>query len=339
MWKKTFGFLLGIGLISGCFDFQNHDVTAPEEPHYRLFGQVLDIDTGIPLPEIIVIVDGDSVISDSLGTYEFPAIKSGPHTISAVREQYLIFSHEIMMPLSARIYDLHLPKLIFVQTMGQTVTSFSRGICWNYETLALLDFLSPTDEMPFYSLQINEKSAAGNFRLKYDLQRDQNEEIMNHGLANFGGSYWTFVSFDNTSARLLEITKSGNWGQQFDFPYFVQDLTFDGKWVWVTNARNKIVKAQNLNGPFSEFMAPGSGTSGIACFRDTFWVSDNLENLIFKMNSAMEVVTTYKPIADRRLEPALVLEGVNQLACDSQGNLWGLGTAYPIRRYFRFGFE
>ena len=339
MWQKTFVFLLGIGLVAGCFNFQDHEVTAPEEPYYRLSGQVLDIDSGTPLPEIIVIVGRDSVISDSLGFYEFPAVKSGPHTISVVREQYLVFSHEIMMPFSERIYNLHLPKLIFAQTMGQTVTSFSQGICWNYETLALLDFLQPTDEMPFYSVLIYEKSGSGGFVLKYDLQLEQNQKTANFGITSFFGSYWTFIRFDAENSLLTEITKSGNIGQQIEYPYFVQDLTFDGKCVWVTNARNKIVKAQNLNGPFDEFDAPGSGTSGIACFRDTFWVSDNLENLIFKMNSAMEVVTTYKPVGDRRVEPELFLEGINQLACDSQGNLWGIGASYPIRRYFRFGFE
>lgn len=339
MWKKILTISLVIGLISGCFNFQDHDITSPEEPYYRLSGRVLDIDTGTPLPEILVTIGGDTVISDSLGHYEFPAVKSGPQTIAAVREQYRIFSHDIMMPFSERIYDVRLPKLIYAQTVGLTVTSFATGLCWNYEELAILDFLAPTRDLPFYSIQIHEKNSTSGFTLRHDVRLDPGRKITNHGIASFYGSYWTFISDDNESARLLEITKSGKTGQQVDYPYFVQDLTWDGKCVWVTNARNKIVRAQNLNGPFIEFEAPGSGTSGIACCRDTFWVSDNLENLIFKMNSAMEVVTTYRPVGDRRVEPELFVEVINQLACDSQGNLWGMGVSYPIRRYFRFNFE
>ena len=333
--SKYFSFLIIILLVSGCFNFQKHDVTAPEEPHYKLSGKTVDIDTNEPLPNIIVILDADSVISDSLGIYEFPRVKSGPHGILAVREEHVVFNYELMMPLSERVFDIELPKLIFAQTMGATVTSFTTGICWKYETLATLDFLSPTREKPYYEFLVHAGNTTGNFTQIYSLKNNKSPAIQCYGLEHFLSSYWTCIHLGHATTRLQEITKSETFGHQFDYPYYILDIAYDGTNLWFCNGRSKIIKAENLNGPFVEYFAPGSSISGIACHQSTFWLSDTEKNLIYKLNAEMEVVATYKSVADRMFDPELYLYAISQLACDSQGSLWGIGSSFPTRRFFK----
>jgi hypothetical protein len=115
-------------LLAGCLgEFQDHDVVAPEQPYYTLYGHVLDEASGAVVPFVEVTIsmtysffdnyyeggwiDQRKIMSDSLGQYQFDSLYLGQYLLQTYEERNLVYSNQIDFILySDREFDIIIPE-------------------------------------------------------------------------------------------------------------------------------------------------------------------------------------------------------------------------------------
>ena len=119
--------VLLLALLLGCLgDFQDHGVNPTEQPHYTLWGSVLDGVDNSPVANAKVViemtyshsaewyegnwVDIDTLFSDSLGQYSMDSLYLGQYHILVYRDGDLCYSKSIdFFQYSDREYDIVIP--------------------------------------------------------------------------------------------------------------------------------------------------------------------------------------------------------------------------------------
>jgi len=313
-------------LIINCWKKQHHDVTAPEMPHYTVLGFARDVDSKIPLQNVTVAIDNEKTITDSLGFYRIEKVYVGMHTIEVIRDSYRAFAKDFFLSYADRQLDLKVPKPLLAEPIDIPMLSLIGGICPVDNSIAIMPFENSTKEKPWFSAEIYEMSGERTFTKVNSFKERFTADAYAMGLEHVWGSYWFCINDMAAPTTLYEITAKNKIRTKLSFPYFVKDLTFDGHDFWMTNGRQKIIKASGLGEHFEEHFAPGSSTSGISWDGKSIWSSDEKENLLFQYDENMSVIRTFKPFIDRKIDDKTFINYLSHLTFDSKGNLWGSGS-------------
>ena len=147
-------------VVSSCWDRQKIPVVPAPVPVYTLSGTVTDMDSGEPVPGVVVEVFNSSTAyagydttvydtTDDLGYYEFPNVVSpGFVYFYAWRDSYRVFDKNLVMEWRDDTTDVAIPKAAVAEPYGVTLPEGNAlGLVWKDDaTLAIFDSWTTTPD-------------------------------------------------------------------------------------------------------------------------------------------------------------------------------------------------
>ena len=147
-------------VVSSCWDRQKIPVAPAPVPVYTLSGTVTDMDSGEPVPGVVVEVFNSSTAyagydttvydtTDDLGYYEFPNVVSpGFVYFYAWRDSYRVFEKNLVMEWRDDTTDVAIPKAAVAEPYGVTLPERNAlGLVWKDDaTLAIFDSWTTTPD-------------------------------------------------------------------------------------------------------------------------------------------------------------------------------------------------
>ncbi len=147
-------------VVSSCWDRQKIPVVPAPVPVYTLSGTVTDMDSGEPVPGVVVEVFNSSTAyagydttvydtTDDLGYYEFPNVVSpGFVYFYAWRDSYRVFDKNLVMEWRDDTTDVAIPKAAVAEPYGVTLPERNAlGLVWKDDaTLAIFDSWTTTPD-------------------------------------------------------------------------------------------------------------------------------------------------------------------------------------------------
>ena len=147
-------------VVSSCWDRQKIPVVPAPVPVYTLSGTVTDMDSGEPVPGVVVEVFNSSTAyagydttvydtTDDLGYYEFPDVVSpGFVYFYAWRDSYRVFDKNLVMEWRDDTTDVAIPKAAVAEPYGVTLPERNAlGLVWKDDaTLAIFDSWTTTPD-------------------------------------------------------------------------------------------------------------------------------------------------------------------------------------------------
>ena len=147
-------------VVSSCWDRQKIPVVPAPVPVYTLSGTVTDMDSGEPVPGVVVEVFNSSTAyagydttvydtTDDLGYYEFPDVVSpGFVYFYAWRDSYRVFGKNLVMEWRDDTTDVAIPKAAVAEPYGVTLPEGNAlGLVWKDDaTLAIFDSWTTTPD-------------------------------------------------------------------------------------------------------------------------------------------------------------------------------------------------
>jgi hypothetical protein len=324
---RKLGYLFGICLLFiSCWERQRHDITAPEIPHYHMTGQVFDRDSRRILPNIEIQVRARGMLfetdfstaadtTDSLGYFSFPSLVPGLYEVFGMRENRPVGLLQLLIFDADRQIELLLPKPVD----AVRVVNFSKkepyrflGFCWKYSgTLAGVGYW---DAGKFSENRVFE----GHFETAFEVLGKKNVTPMNpdfYGLT-YLDRYWTC-----DSTHLLSISSiTGKFESTIPVPFELIDLTNDGKNIWGSMERNRLLKFDLYS--MEVFQLPTAALEGIAWDGQNLWVADAELQLIFQLDANLQIIRTISPFFIDAFFKPHPLETYRFMAFDPAGHLW-----------------
>jgi len=147
-------------VVSSCWDRQKIPVAPAPVPVYTLSGTVTDMDSGEPVPGVVVEVFNSSTAyagydttvydtTDDLGYYEFPDVVSpGFVYFYAWRDSYRVLDKNLVMEWRDDTTDVAIPKAAVAEPYGVTLPERNAlGLVWKDDaTLAIFDSWTTTPD-------------------------------------------------------------------------------------------------------------------------------------------------------------------------------------------------
>ena len=147
-------------VVSSCWDRQKIPVVPTPVPGYTLSGTITDMDSGEPVPGVVVEVFNSSTAyagydttvydtTDDLGYYEFPDVVSpGFVYFYAWRDSYRVFDKNLVMEWRDDTTDVAIPKAAVAEPYGVTLPEGNAlGLVWKDDaTLAIFDSWTTTPD-------------------------------------------------------------------------------------------------------------------------------------------------------------------------------------------------
>ena len=147
-------------VVTSCWDRQKIPVVPAPVPVYTLSGTVTDMDSGEPVPGVVVEVFNSSTAyagydttvydtTDDLGYYEFPDVVSpGFVYFYAWRNSYRVFDKNLVMEWRDDTTDVAIPKAAVAEPYGVTLPEGNAlGLVWKDDaTLAIFDSWTTTPD-------------------------------------------------------------------------------------------------------------------------------------------------------------------------------------------------
>ena len=147
-------------VVSSCWDRQKIPVVPAPVPVYTLSGTVTDMDSGEPVPGVVVEVFNSSTAyagydttvydtTDDLGYYEFPDVVSpGFVYFYAWRDSYRVFGKNLVMEWRDDTTDVAIPNAAVAEPYGVTLPEGNAlGLVWKDDaTLAIFDSWTTTPD-------------------------------------------------------------------------------------------------------------------------------------------------------------------------------------------------
>ena len=147
-------------VVTSCWDRQKIPVVPAPVPVYTLSGTVTDMDSGEPVPGVVVEVFNSSTAyagydttvydtTDDLGYYEFPDVVSpGFVYFYAWRDSYRVFGKNLVMEWRDDTTDVAIPNAAVAEPYGVTLPEGNAlGLVWKDDaTLAIFDSWTTTPD-------------------------------------------------------------------------------------------------------------------------------------------------------------------------------------------------
>ena len=196
-------------VVSSCWDRQKIPVVPAPVPVYTLSGTVTDMDSGEPVPGVVVEVFNSSTAyagydttvydtTDDLGYYEFPDVVSpGFVYFYAWRDSYRVFDKNLVMEWRDDTTDVAIPKAAVAEPYGVTLPEGNAlGLVWKDDaTLAIFDSWTTTPDgggADYSFRKIWESTNGGEFIRISDDSVEDNDRM--YKALGWDGEHYTAVT-------------------------------------------------------------------------------------------------------------------------------------------------
>ena len=347
-------------VVSSCWDRQKIPVVPAPVPVYTLSGTVTDMDSGEPVPGVVVEVFNSSTAyagydttvydtTDDLGYYEFPDVVSpGFVYFYAWRDSYRVFGKNLVMEWRDDTTDVAIPKAAVAEPYGVTLPEGNAlGLVWKDDaTLAIFDSWTTTPDgggADYSFRKIWESTNGGEFVRISDDSVEDNDRM--YKALGWDGEHYTAVT-DTFSIEIFSDQWELMEGKYYtldpgtqeivsylDMPVSsseVKDIsTHDGN-VFLASGR-MLVRWGLATQDTLVVDDPETDYTGITAEEDLLYVYDNdpAKEFLLEMDHDFTTLKTYAVMLDDAPNQKLNISGY--LALDSEGRLWTIASGEIYR--------
>ena len=347
-------------VVSSCWDRQKIPVVPAPVPVYTLSGTVTDMDSGEPVPGVVVEVFNSSTAyagydttvydtTDDLGYYEFPDVVSpGFVYFYAWRDSYRVFDKNLVMEWRDDTTNVAIPKAAAAEPYGIALPEGNLlGMVWRDEsTLAIFDTwtTTPSNGGADYSFRkIWESTNGGEFVRISDDSVEDNDRM--YKALGWDGEHYTAVT-DTFSIEIFSDQWELMEGKYYtldpgtqeivsylDMPVSsseVKDIsTHDGN-VFLASGRMLVrwgLATQDtlvVNDPETDY-------TGITAEENMIYAYDidPAKEFLLEMDHDFTTLKTYAVMLDDAPNQKLNISGY--LALDGEGRLWTIASGEIYR--------
>ena len=347
-------------VVSSCWDRQKIPVVPAPVPVYTLSGTVTDMDSGEPVPGVVVEVFNSSTAyagydttvydtTDDLGYYEFPDVVSpGFVYFYAWRDSYRVFDKNLVMEWRDDTTDVAIPKAAVAEPYGVTLPEGNAlGLVWKDDaTLAIFDSWTTTPDgggADHSFRKIWESTNGGEFIRISDDSVEDNDRM--YKALGWDGEHYTAVT-DTFSIEIFSDQWELMEGKYYildpgtqeivsylDMPVSsseVKDIsTHDGN-VFLASGR-MLVRWGLATQDTLVVDDPETDYTGITAEEDLLYVYDNdpAKEFLLEMDHDFTTLKTYAVMLDDAPNQKLNISGY--LALDGEGRLWTIASGEIYR--------
>ena len=347
-------------VVSSCWDRQKIPVVPAPVPVYTLSGTVTDMDSGEPVPGVVVEVFNSSTAyagydttvydtTDDLGYYEFPDVVSpGFVYFYAWRDSYRVFDKNLVMEWRDDTTDVAIPKAAVAEPYGVTLPEGNAlGLVWKDDaTLAIFDSWTTTPDgggADYSFRKIWESTNGGEFIRISDDSVEDNDRM--YKALGWDGEHYTAVT-DTFSIEIFSDQWELMEGKYYildpgtqeivsylDMPVSsseVKDIsTHDGN---VFLASGRILVRWGLATQDTLVVDdPETDYTGITAEENMIYAYDidPAKKFLLEMDHDFTILKTYAVMLDDAPNQKLNISGY--LALDGEGRLWTIASGEIYR--------
>ena len=347
-------------VVSSCWDRQKIPVVPAPVPVYTLSGTVTDMDSGEPVPGVVVEVFNSSTAyagydtnvydtTDDLGYYEFPDVVSpGFVYFYAWRDSYRVFDKNLVMEWRDDTTDVAIPNAAVAEPYGVTLPEGNAlGLVWKDDaTLAIFDSWTTTPDgggADHSFRKIWESTNGGEFIRISDDSVEDNDRM--YKALGWDGEHYTAVT-DTFSIEIFSDQWELMEGKYYTLDPGTQEIV---SYLDMPVSSSEVKDISNHDG--NVFLASGRMLVrwGLAT-QDTLVVDDPEmdytgitaeENMIYaydidpakefllEMDHDFTTLKTYAVMLDDAPNQKLNISGY--LALDGEGRLWTIASGEIYR--------
>ena len=347
-------------VVSSCWDRQKIPVVPAPVPVYTLSGTVTDMDSGEPVPGVVVEVFNSSTAyagydttvydtTDDLGYYEFPNVVSpGFVYFYAWRDSYRVFDKNLVMEWRDDTTDVAIPKAAVAEPYGVTLPERNAlGLVWKDDaTLAIFDSWTTTPDGggAYHSFRkIWESTNGGEFIRISDDSVEDNDRM--YKALGWDGEHYTAVT-DTFSIEIFSDQWELMEGKYYtldpgtqeivsylDMPVSsseVKDIsTHDGN-VFLASGR-MLVRWGLATQDTLVVDDPETDYTGITAEENMIYAYDidPAKEFLLEMDHDFTTLKTYAVMLDDAPNQKLNISGY--LALDGEGRLWTIASGEIYR--------
>ena len=347
-------------VVSSCWDRQKIPVVPAPVPVYTLSGTVTDMDSGEPVPGVVVEVFNSSTAyagydttvydtTDDLGYYEFPDVVSpGFVYFYAWRDSYRVFDKNLVMEWRDDTTDVAIPKAAVAEPYGVTLPEGNAlGLVWKDDaTLAIFDSWTTTPDgggADYSFRKIWESTNGGEFIRISDDSVEDNDRM--YKALGWDGEHYTAVT-DTFSIEIFSDQWELMEGKYYtldpgtqeivsylDMPVSsseVKDIsTHDGN-VFLASGR-MLVRWGLATQDTLVVDDPETDYTGITAKENMIYAYDidPAKEFLLEMDHDFTTLKTYAVMLDDAPNQKLNISGY--LALDGEGRLWTIASGEIYR--------
>ena len=347
-------------VVSSCWDRQKIPVVPAPVPVYTLSGTVTDMDSGEPVPGVVVEVFNSSTAyagydttvydtTDDLGYYEFPNVVSpGFVYFYAWRDSYRVFDKNLVMEWRDDTTDVAIPKAAVAEPYGVTLPEGNAlGLVWKDDaTLAIFDSWTTTPDgggADYSFRKIWESTNGGEFVRISDDSVEDNDRM--YKALGWDGEHYTAVT-DTFSIEIFSDQWELMEGKYYtldpgtqeivsylDMPVSsseVKDIsTHDGN-VFLASGR-MLVRWGLATQDTLVVDDPETDYTGITAEENMIYAYDidPAKEFLLEMDHDFTTLKTYAVMLDDAPNQKLNISGY--LALDGEGRLWTIASGEIYR--------
>ncbi len=347
-------------VVSSCWDRQKIPVVPAPVPVYTLSGTVTDMDSGEPVPGVVVEVFNSSTAyagydttvydtTDDLGYYEFPDVVSpGFVYFYAWRDSYRVFDKNLVMEWRDDTTDVAIPKAAVAEPYGVTLPEGNAlGLVWKDDaTLAIFDSWTTTPDgggADYSFRKIWESTNGGEFVRISDDSVEDNDRM--YKALGWDGEHYTAVT-DTFSIEIFSDQWELMEGKYYtldpgtqeivsylDMPVSsseVKDIsTHDGN-VFLASGR-MLVRWGLATQDTLVVDDPETDYTGITAEENMIYAYDidPAKEFLLEMDHDFTTLKTYAVMLDDAPNQKLNISGY--LALDGEGRLWTIASGEIYR--------
>ena len=347
-------------VVSSCWDRQKIPVVPAPVPVYTLSGTVTDMDSGEPVPGVVVEVFNSSTAyagydttvydtTDDLGYYEFPDVVSpGFVYFYAWRDSYRVFDKNLVMEWRDDTTDVAIPNAAVAEPYGVTLPEGNAlGLVWKDDaTLAIFDSWTTTPDgggADYSFRKIWESTNGGEFVRISDDSVEDNDRM--YKALGWDGEHYTAVT-DTFSIEIFSDQWELMEGKYYildpgtqeivsylDMPVSsseVKDIsTHDGN-VFLASGR-MLVRWGLATQDTLVVDDPETDYTGITAEENMIYAYDidPAKEFLLEMDHDFTTLKTYAVMLDDAPNQKLNISGY--LALDGEGRLWTIASGEIYR--------
>ena len=347
-------------VVSSCWDRQKIPVVPTPVPGYTLSGTITDMDSGEPVPGVVVEVFNSSTAyagydttvydtTDDLGYYEFPDVVSpGFVYFYAWRDSYRVFDKNLVMEWRDDTTDVAIPNAAVAEPYGVTLPEGNAlGLVWKDDaTLAIFDSWTTTPDgggADYSFRKIWESTNGGEFVRISDDSVEDNDRM--YKALGWDGEHYTAVT-DTFSIEIFSDQWELMEGKYYildpgtqeivsylDMPVSsseVKDIsTHDGN-VFLASGR-MLVRWGLATQDTLVVDDPETDYTGITAEENMIYAYDidPAKEFLLEMDHDFTTLKTYAVMLDDAPNQKLNISGY--LALDGEGRLWTIASGEIYR--------
>ncbi len=358
--KVRFFLFFCVLVASGCWDRQDIPVVLAPVPVYTLNGIITDMDSGEPVPEVVVEITNISTAyagyditvydtTDDTGYYEFTDVVSpGFVYFYAWRESYRVFDKNLVMEWRDDTTNVAIPKAAAAEPYGVALPEGNPlGLVWRDEsTLAIFDSWTTTPEgggADHSFRKIWESTNGGEFVRLSDDSVEDNDRL--YKALGWDGEHYTAVT-DTFSIEIFpdqwelmegkyytldpETQEIVSWRDLPVSSAEIEDISNYEEQVFLAFGR-KLVRWDVSTGDTLVVDTSETDYTGITAGENTLYAYDDdpSKELLLEMDHDFTIQKSYVVILSDAPNQKLNISGY--LALDSEGELFTISSGEIYR--------